>query len=148
MSCLPYQCFPQHLWIFASAIHQKFIIIVQSHTAAPLRQSADLVIRQIPEGRTYSPCVGMACHEGLLRTFPYIVKAGIRQMGDVRDHSETLHLCDKIAAGFRQTTRRVPAIGSTYPSLTFLRLYRRCRIFPRTAAPPGSRYFLLNRFLR
>ena len=34
---------------------------------------------------------------------PYIVKAGIRQMGDVRDHSETLHLCDKIAAGFRQT---------------------------------------------
>ena len=24
---------------------------------------------------------------GLLRTFPYIVKAGIRQMGDVRDHS-------------------------------------------------------------
>ena len=29
----------------------------------------------------YSPCVGMACHEGLLRTFPYIVKAGIRQMG-------------------------------------------------------------------
>ena len=86
---------------------QKIRAEIQPHAATSLPKPPDHIIRHVPHEAAHLPGVGMARHKRLSSMPQHIIKARVRKMRHINDHTQFFHPFYKVDPCFRQPMLRI-----------------------------------------